>query len=306
MRQKWVDSSFCSVHILSLPPLIIHLLLTTRIFFYFLPFLLYLSLSPSMFLPLSLYIYIYCLHFSLSLSLCLSFSPSTLVLFPLFLVILSLFRFTSFHLSIFLLFLLIWNKTQTYYEATQIPQFIHEVCPEAKIVICQPRWGSGHSHCTEISFNSSFAGSLLTPIMANFYWFFAVSCQIPTTTAFSFLPCLISSIFLRIPISYLFYFYFSFASLTLSFILINRRLAAVGVATRVAEEMACPIGDQVGYMVRGDSKATARTRIVFCTYGVLLRRLQVRYHLFNIYRAASILVCSYLFCSLMFCSVLWN
>ena len=56
----------------------------------------------------------------------------------------------------------------------------------------------------------------------------------------------------------------------------HRRLAAVGVASRVAEEMATPIGDEVGYMVRGDSKATARTKIVFCTYGVLLRRLQVR------------------------------
>lgn len=27
-------------------------------------------------------------------------------------------------------------------------------------------------------------------------------------------------------------------------------------------------------MVKGDSKASVRTRIVFCTYGVLLRRLQ--------------------------------
>ena len=53
-----------------------------------------------------------------------------------------------------------------------------------------------------------------------------------------------------------------------------RRLAAVGVATRVAEEMAVPVGDEVGYMVRGDSKTTNRTRMVFCTYGVLLRRLQ--------------------------------
>ena len=53
-----------------------------------------------------------------------------------------------------------------------------------------------------------------------------------------------------------------------------RRLAAVGVATRVADEMALPIGEEVGYMVRGDSKAGARTRLVFCTYGVLLRRLQ--------------------------------
>lgn len=53
-----------------------------------------------------------------------------------------------------------------------------------------------------------------------------------------------------------------------------RRLAAVGVASRVADEMAVPIGDEVGYMVRGDSQASKLTRLVFCTYGVLLRRLQ--------------------------------
>ncbi len=54
-----------------------------------------------------------------------------------------------------------------------------------------------------------------------------------------------------------------------------RRLAAVGVASRVAEEQACSIGDRVGYMVKGDSKVSVNTRIMFCTYGVLLRRLQV-------------------------------
>lgn len=53
-----------------------------------------------------------------------------------------------------------------------------------------------------------------------------------------------------------------------------RRLAAVSVASRVAEELACDVGEDVGYMVKGDSKATNSTRIVFCTYGVLLRRLQ--------------------------------
>ena len=70
-----------------------------------------------------------------------------------------------------------------------------------------------------------------------------------------------------------------------------RRLAAVGVATRVAEEMDSKMlgsdsprgnissssmsGDGlVGYMVRGDCKVSANTNMVFCTYGVLLRRLQ--------------------------------
>uniref|UniRef100_A0A7S3M923 RNA helicase n=1 Tax=Spumella elongata TaxID=89044 RepID=A0A7S3M923_9STRA len=53
-----------------------------------------------------------------------------------------------------------------------------------------------------------------------------------------------------------------------------RRLAAVGVATRVAEEVGCALGQEVGYMVKGDSQTSATTRIAFCTYGVLLRRLQ--------------------------------
>eukprot|EP01038_Epipyxis_sp_PR26KG_P008683 gene8683-11734_t len=54
-----------------------------------------------------------------------------------------------------------------------------------------------------------------------------------------------------------------------------RRLAAIGVGLRVAEEMNEAIGNTVGYMVKGDSKSSKNTRIVFCTYGVLLRRLQV-------------------------------
>lgn len=54
-----------------------------------------------------------------------------------------------------------------------------------------------------------------------------------------------------------------------------RRLAAIGVATRVAEEQYSQLGDRVGYMVKGDSKVSPQTTIAFCTYGVLLRRLQV-------------------------------
>lgn len=53
-----------------------------------------------------------------------------------------------------------------------------------------------------------------------------------------------------------------------------RRLAAIGVANRVAEELNEEIGNTVGYMVRGDSKASKFTKLVFCTYGVMLRRLQ--------------------------------
>ena len=55
-----------------------------------------------------------------------------------------------------------------------------------------------------------------------------------------------------------------------------RRLAATGVATRVAEERGeSRPGDQsVGYVVRGDSAMCKNSRLVFCTTGVLLRQLQ--------------------------------
>lgn len=53
-----------------------------------------------------------------------------------------------------------------------------------------------------------------------------------------------------------------------------RRLAAIGVASRVAEEQFSSVGEKVGYMVKGETRMTTQTKIMFCTYGVLLRRLQ--------------------------------
>ena len=55
-----------------------------------------------------------------------------------------------------------------------------------------------------------------------------------------------------------------------------RRLAATGVACRVASERAesNPGLASVGYVVRGDSKISPSTRLLFCTTGVLLRQLQ--------------------------------
>ena len=56
-----------------------------------------------------------------------------------------------------------------------------------------------------------------------------------------------------------------------------RRISAIGVASRVAEERGEAIdGDRstIGYSVRGQSRRTARTRLLFCTTGVLLRRMQ--------------------------------
>ena len=52
-----------------------------------------------------------------------------------------------------------------------------------------------------------------------------------------------------------------------------RRIAAIGVATRVADERAESIGDVVGYHIRMQSKVSDKTRLLFCTTGVLLRRL---------------------------------
>ena len=52
-----------------------------------------------------------------------------------------------------------------------------------------------------------------------------------------------------------------------------RRVAAVTVAKRVAEERKCNIGDEVGYSIRFEDKSTFRTKLKFVTDGVLLREL---------------------------------
>jgi hypothetical protein len=55
-----------------------------------------------------------------------------------------------------------------------------------------------------------------------------------------------------------------------------RRLAATGVAARVAEERGekQPGEASVGYVVRGATAVSRNTRLLFCTFGVLLRQLQ--------------------------------
>jgi ATP-dependent helicase HrpA len=53
-----------------------------------------------------------------------------------------------------------------------------------------------------------------------------------------------------------------------------RRIAAVSVAKRVAEELAVPLGDFVGYQVRFDDKTSRETRIKFMTDGILLAETQ--------------------------------
>lgn len=53
-----------------------------------------------------------------------------------------------------------------------------------------------------------------------------------------------------------------------------RRIAAMSVAERVATERCEEVGDTVGYQVKLNTKRSANTRLVFCTTGVVLRRLQ--------------------------------
>ncbi|KAG0354678.1 DEAH-box ATP-dependent RNA helicase prp22 [Gamsiella multidivaricata] len=50
-----------------------------------------------------------------------------------------------------------------------------------------------------------------------------------------------------------------------------RRIAAISVAKRVAEEYDCRLGDTVGYTIRFDDNTSSRTRLKYMTDGVLLR-----------------------------------
>lgn len=52
-----------------------------------------------------------------------------------------------------------------------------------------------------------------------------------------------------------------------------RRLAARAAATRVSTERGTALGEFCGYQVRGERRTSARTRVRFCTEGVLVRQL---------------------------------
>lgn len=53
-----------------------------------------------------------------------------------------------------------------------------------------------------------------------------------------------------------------------------RRISATSLAERVSQERCEKIGDTVGYSIRGESKQSDNTRLLFCTTGVLLRMIQ--------------------------------
>lgn len=53
-----------------------------------------------------------------------------------------------------------------------------------------------------------------------------------------------------------------------------RRIAARSAATRISEERGTELGGEVGYQVRFEKRASKNTRILVCTEGICLRRLQ--------------------------------
>ena len=58
-----------------------------------------------------------------------------------------------------------------------------------------------------------------------------------------------------------------------------RRISTTSLARRVADELADPspigcIGSLCGYHIRFESRRSESTRLLYCTTGVLLRRLQ--------------------------------
>ncbi|CEP60213.1 RNA helicase LALA0_S01e05600g [Lachancea lanzarotensis] len=58
-----------------------------------------------------------------------------------------------------------------------------------------------------------------------------------------------------------------------------RRVAAINLATRVAQEYGCRLGDRVGYSVRFDNKSSNKTKLKYLTDGMLLREIMLDRHL---------------------------
>ncbi|KAJ3377218.1 hypothetical protein HDU80_003416, partial [Chytriomyces hyalinus] len=55
---------------------------------------------------------------------------------------------------------------------------------------------------------------------------------------------------------------------------ITLTISALGLSDRVSSERAEPVGDSVGYHIRLENRMSAKTRILFCTTGILLRQME--------------------------------
>ncbi|XP_012229810.1 putative ATP-dependent RNA helicase DHX57 isoform X2 [Linepithema humile] len=61
-----------------------------------------------------------------------------------------------------------------------------------------------------------------------------------------------------------------------------RKISAIGLAERVAAERDEKIGNTVGYQIRLESKMSSKTRLLFCTTGILLQRLSANLELSDV------------------------
>jgi ATP-dependent helicase HrpB len=56
-------------------------------------------------------------------------------------------------------------------------------------------------------------------------------------------------------------------------VLVPKRIAAIGAASRIAEENNWQLGEQVGYQVRFEQKFSVRTALIFMTTGVFMKKV---------------------------------
>ena len=79
-----------------------------------------------------------------------------------------------------------------------------------------------------------------------------------------------------------------------------RRISAISVAERVAEEMQEAVGQKIGYSIRMESRKSTETKLLYCTTGVVLRRLQDDKNLEGVTHVREILVTLKIFVFLTF------
>ena len=65
-----------------------------------------------------------------------------------------------------------------------------------------------------------------------------------------------------------------------------RRVAAISIAQRVAEEYGCILSEEVGYAVRFDDKTSNKTLIKYMTDGMLMREYLMDSNLSRVCRSS--------------------